>query len=79
MKRRKEHKENIPIKRKVHEFLEDDQEKDEEDDIYEGIKRLYNEDPADGVSHVSISASTTCGREARLDSAMPTALQAVAN
>ena len=52
-----------PIKRKMDDL--------EEDDIYEGIKRLYNEEDAINMG--------TCAREAMRDTVTSCALTAVAN
>lgn len=59
---------------------------EDDDDIYEGIKRLYSDDPvevsasASAVPSVTVTMTTSCGGEARQDdSTALTALQAVAN
>jgi hypothetical protein len=48
-----------PAKRKVDE--------EEEDDIYDGIKRLYNEDPVENLGP-SVPGVVSCSQEARQDS-----------
>lgn len=57
-----------PAKRKVIE--------EEEDDIYEGIKRLYNEDPAENLGP-SVPGVVSCSREARQDTENNHIVQAV--
>ena len=69
IKRQLETKGNKPIKRKNIEACEDD-------DIYDGIKRLYNEENIDPVAPKPISS---CGSEMIKDIAVNTALQTVAN
>lgn len=60
-----------PIKRKNLETSDDD-------DIYDGIKRLYNEENTDPVAPTT-KAVTSCGSEMMKDIAVNTALQTVAN
>ena len=65
-------------RRKVLEESEDEEPQplppDEEDNIYEGIKQLYEEETPG-----PLVAMATCGSEARQETISTTALQAVAN
>ncbi len=64
-----------PTKRKV-------EEAEDEDDVYEGIKRLYNEDLSESANAVTSVSMTSCGEQARQDdsqsvTALPTQAAAV--